>query len=149
MQCEGRNTHPSLKDCPTVQAILALGGLDNRLLVRDYSYCIDWIEDIMCVGYESEDEARVVWDRAKTLCQDFRIHNLVNKLVLPITHYETLMVSFLVGGGGFKDEELTAEWAELYAFEESLRIACSINISKVIFETDCASLVNRVKKRGK
>lgn len=53
------------------------------------------------------------------------------------------------GGGGFKDEQMSTEWAVLYAFKESLRIACSLNISKAIFETDCASLVNRVKNYGK
>ncbi|KAG8483019.1 hypothetical protein CXB51_021874 [Gossypium anomalum] len=30
----------ALKDCPTTQAILALKGLDNRLLVRDYSIAL-------------------------------------------------------------------------------------------------------------
>ncbi|MBA0655909.1 hypothetical protein Goklo_008330 [Gossypium klotzschianum] len=54
----------------------------------------------------------------------------------------------LGGGGGFKDEVMSAEWRELYAFEESLKIACSLNITKAIFETDCASLVNMVKKHG-
>ncbi|MBA0608609.1 hypothetical protein Godav_020806, partial [Gossypium davidsonii] len=39
----------ALKDCPTTRAILALGGLYNRLLIREYSQCIDWIEDIMRV----------------------------------------------------------------------------------------------------
>ncbi|MBA0805055.1 hypothetical protein Gohar_004600, partial [Gossypium harknessii] len=99
----------ALKDCPTTHAILTLGGLDNRLLVWDYSCCIDWIKDIIHVLDKKvisefitrlwncwnnhnnyvfrgkEEEAMVVWDRAKTLCQDFRIHNLVNKLVLPVT----------------------------------------------------------------
>ncbi|MBA0730762.1 hypothetical protein Golax_022781 [Gossypium laxum] len=32
-----------------------------------------------------EEDVRVVWDRAITLCQDFRIHNLVNKPLLPVT----------------------------------------------------------------
>lgn len=32
-----------------------------------------------------DDDARVIWDRAKTLCHDFRIHNLVNMSLLPIT----------------------------------------------------------------
>ncbi|KAK5833686.1 hypothetical protein PVK06_017539 [Gossypium arboreum] len=127
-----------------------------------------------------EEEVRVIWDRAKTLCQDFRIHNLVNKPMLHVSpackNWEKLLHSFakinfdatvsynktgygvtvhdddgfvLEGGGGFKDEVLSAEWAELYAFEESLKIACSLNITKAIFEIDCASLVNKVKNRGK
>ncbi|MBA0856704.1 hypothetical protein Goshw_001876, partial [Gossypium schwendimanii] len=55
----------------------------------------------------------------------------------------------LGGGGGFKDEVLSVDWAELYAFEENLKIACSLNITRTIFETDSAGLVNRVKNRGK
>ncbi|MBA0661885.1 hypothetical protein Goklo_006115 [Gossypium klotzschianum] len=99
----------ALKDRQPARTILTLGGLDGRLLNKDYPYCIDWIEDVMCflekkvvadfittlsdswnnrnnyVFRGKEEEARVIWDRAKTLCQDFRIHNLINKLVLPIT----------------------------------------------------------------
>ncbi|MBA0851777.1 hypothetical protein Goshw_025952, partial [Gossypium schwendimanii] len=44
---------------------------------------------------------------------------------------------------------MSAEWAELFAFKESLKIVFSFNISKVIFGTTYASLVNRVKKCGK
>ncbi|MBA0717611.1 hypothetical protein Golax_005412, partial [Gossypium laxum] len=134
-----------------------------RLLVWDYSCYIDWINDIICV-----------LDK-----KDFRIHNLVNKLVLHVTSicknwekppYGFVKVNFdatvssnkigygvvvwdsdgfvLGGGGGFKDKVMFAEWRELYTFEESLKIACSLNITKAIFETDYASLVNMVKKHG-
>ncbi|KAG8490781.1 hypothetical protein CXB51_013952 [Gossypium anomalum] len=41
---------------------------------------------------------------------------------------------------------VVVEWVELYALKESLKLASSMNISKAIFETDCASLANRVKK---
>ncbi|MBA0649626.1 hypothetical protein Goklo_017171 [Gossypium klotzschianum] len=122
-----------------------------------------------------EEEAQVIWDRAKTLCQDFRIHNLVNKSVLPLTFalkkwekppYGTVKINFdaivfnnktgfgvivhdsdgfiLSRGGGFKYEDMTAEWAKLYALEEGLKIVCSLNITKAIFKIDCAILVNRV-----
>lgn len=50
----------------------------------------------------------------------------------------------LSGGGGFKYEDMIAEWAKLYAFEEGLKIVCSLNITKAIFKIDCAILVNRV-----
>ncbi|MBA0816434.1 hypothetical protein Gohar_001099 [Gossypium harknessii] len=40
---------------------------------------------------------------------------------------------------------MTAEWVEVYAFEESIKIVCSLKITTVVFETDNASLVNRVK----
>ncbi|MBA0683189.1 hypothetical protein Goari_024863, partial [Gossypium aridum] len=118
--------------------------------------------------YGKEEEARVIWDRAKTLCQDFRIHNLINKPVLPLTlalkKWEkppcgTVKINFdatvfnnktgfgvivhdsdgfiLGGGGGFKYEDMTAEWVKLYAFEEGLKIVCSLNITKAIFKIDC------------
>ncbi|KAL1165695.1 hypothetical protein V6Z11_A06G145900 [Gossypium hirsutum] len=50
------------------------------------------------------------------------------------------------GGGGFKEETLSAEWDKSYAFEENLKKARSLNISKVDFETENASFVNREKK---
>ncbi|MBA0809207.1 hypothetical protein Gohar_024879, partial [Gossypium harknessii] len=46
-------------------------------------------------------------------------------------------------------KKILVEWAELVAFEESLKVASAINISKVIFESDCANLVNRVKNCNK
>lgn len=99
----------ALQDSPTTRAILVVKGLDNRLLARDYSCWIDWIKDVMHVLDKrvvtnfiimlwnswnnrnnnvlqgKEDEVRVIWDRAKTFCQDYQIHHLVNKSVLPIT----------------------------------------------------------------
>ncbi|KAK5839966.1 hypothetical protein PVK06_008826 [Gossypium arboreum] len=43
---------------------------------------------------------------------------------------------------------MKADWAKIEAFYESLKMASNLNISKVIFESDCANLVNKVKKRG-
>ncbi|MBA0750711.1 hypothetical protein Gogos_002102 [Gossypium gossypioides] len=147
MRCESKNPHRCSLRLPTTRAILVLRGLNNRLLVRDYSCWIAWIKDVMRVldmkavaniitmlwnswnnrnNYVfrgKEDKARVIWDRAKTLCQDLRDSDGF----------------VLEGGGGFKDELMSTKWAKLYAFEESLRIACSLNISKAIFETDCAN----------
>ncbi|MBA0554030.1 hypothetical protein Golob_013164, partial [Gossypium lobatum] len=55
---------------------------------------------------------------------------------------------FVIGGGyGFKNEEMMGDWAKLYAFEESVKIGRLLNITKVTFQTDCASLANRIKKR--
>ncbi|MBA0716015.1 hypothetical protein Golax_014882 [Gossypium laxum] len=45
----------------------------------------------------------------------------------------------------FKNEEMTTEWAELYAFEEGIKIASFLNSANAILEVDCASLVNRFK----
>ncbi|KAH1063883.1 hypothetical protein J1N35_028870 [Gossypium stocksii] len=81
----------ALKDCSTARAILSVGGLDNKLLIKDYYCCIDWMEDLMRVLDKKatadfvttlwnswnnrnnfifrgkEDDAHVVWERAKTL----------------------------------------------------------------------------------
>ncbi|MFQ6629178.1 hypothetical protein Gotur_008176 [Gossypium turneri] len=69
-----------------------------------------------------EEEAFVVWEKARTLNQDFR------------------------GGEGLKNEMMSAEWAKIYAFEESINMACALNIkTAMVFEIDNASLINRVK----
>ncbi|MFQ6634232.1 hypothetical protein Gotur_010241, partial [Gossypium turneri] len=192
----------TLKDCPIARAVLTFGGLDCRLLNKDYSSCIDWIEDAMRLLdkkamanfittlwnswnnrnnyiFRGKKEASwIMWERAKTLSQDFRIHNMVNKPMLPLTTVLKKWVKplsgfvkinfnatvfndktgfgvivrdsdgFVLGGSyGFKDEKMMADWTELYAFEESLKIVRSLNTANAIFETDCASLVNRIKKR--
>ncbi|XP_016740260.1 uncharacterized protein [Gossypium hirsutum] len=50
------------------------------------------------------------------------------------------------GGEGLKNEMILAELAEIYTFEESIKMVCALNIKTiVVFETDNASLVNRVK----
>ncbi|KAK5838772.1 hypothetical protein PVK06_007510 [Gossypium arboreum] len=121
-----------------------------------------------------------LWERAKTLSHDFRIHNLANKPVIPTTpackkwvkppdgyvtiNFHTSVFNgnvgfgviardsdgFVIGrSGGFKEKIVPAEWAELEAFEESLKVANSFNISKAVFESDCASLVSRINNRGK
>ncbi|KAK5834611.1 hypothetical protein PVK06_010287 [Gossypium arboreum] len=53
------------------------------------------------------------------------------------------------GSGGFKEKTVFAEWEQLEAFEESLKVASTFNISKTVFESDCTSLVNRVNNRDK
>ncbi|MBA0579417.1 hypothetical protein Gorai_021675, partial [Gossypium raimondii] len=127
-----------------------------------------------------EEEAWIVWDRAKILSDDFRIHNTVNKPLLPLDPrvqkwekppigYVKINVDvvetdnkigfgviirdcdgFVIGGGtGFKYELTTSEWAGLYALEEGVLLTHSFNVENVIFETDCASIVNRIRKRNK
>ncbi|MBA0686728.1 hypothetical protein Goari_014316 [Gossypium aridum] len=192
----------TLKDCPIARAVLTFGGLDSRLLNKDYSSCIDWIEDAIrlldkkamanfittlrnswnnrnnYIFRGKKEAAWIMWERAKTLSQDFRIHNMVNKPMLPLTtilkkwekplsgsvkiNFNATVFNdktgfgvivrdsdgFVLGGSyGFKDEKMMADWTELYAFEESLKIVRSLNTANAIFETDCASLVNRIKKR--
>ncbi|MBA0753091.1 hypothetical protein Gogos_020938, partial [Gossypium gossypioides] len=99
----------TLKDCPTARTILSIGGLDNKLLVKEYDCCIDWLEDVMHVLNKKatadfiivlwnswnnrnnfifrgkEDNAQFVWERAKTLSHDFCIYNLMNDPIIPAT----------------------------------------------------------------
>ncbi|MBA0676884.1 hypothetical protein Goari_018331 [Gossypium aridum] len=56
---------------------------------------------------------------------------------------------FVMGGcGGCKDVALTSEWAALVAFEEGVQLARSLNLQNVIFESNNASLINRIKRSG-
>ncbi|MBA0731443.1 hypothetical protein Golax_022830 [Gossypium laxum] len=188
------------KDCPTTRTILSIGGLDNRLLTKEFNCCIDWLEDVMRVLDKRATADFIAtlwnswnnrnnyilwkgrgcvyfWERAKPLSRDFCIYNLVNDRIIPAckklekpprgyakinfdaainnnkTGYGFIIRNedgfAISGGGGFKEETLSAEWDKLYAFEESLDMARSLNISKVVFNTDCASLVNRMKKHGR
>ncbi|MBA0614427.1 hypothetical protein Godav_014726, partial [Gossypium davidsonii] len=105
----GGDRHSALKKCPKALAILVLGGLDGQLLDNDYERCIDWLEDAMRVldkkafedlimilwnGWNGrnnaifrgkDEDAGVIWERAKMLGDDFRIHNLTIKPILPLT----------------------------------------------------------------
>ncbi|MBA0702127.1 hypothetical protein Goari_022871, partial [Gossypium aridum] len=157
----------ALKDCLTARTILSIGGLDNRLLTKAYHCCIDWLDDIMreraktlsydfriynlvndpiilattvCIKWEKPPRgyAKVNFDAA--------INNNKTRYGFIIRDEDGFVIG---GGGGFKEETLSAEWAKLYAFEENLKKAQSLNISKVVFETDNASFVNRVKKHGR
>ncbi|MBA0817793.1 hypothetical protein Gohar_025736, partial [Gossypium harknessii] len=50
----------------------------------------------------------------------------------------------LGGGGGYKEGRLSVEEAECMAFEESIKVACSLNIKDhVLFEIDHVGLVNK------
>ncbi|MBA0609098.1 hypothetical protein Godav_021218 [Gossypium davidsonii] len=60
----------ALKDCPTACTIVALGDLDNGLLVGEYSCCIDWIKDVMRVL-----DMKVVADFITTLWNSWNNHN--------------------------------------------------------------------------
>ncbi|MBA0596557.1 hypothetical protein Gorai_013373 [Gossypium raimondii] len=153
----------AFKDCPNAKSVLTIFALDNRLLVKK----------------GKEDDARVVWERANSLSNDFRIHNLVNEPLIPSapahqqwrkhprdfikvnfdaavspnkTGYGVIMRDedgFVIGGGrSFKEEDLTGEWAEIFTFEESVKLARAMNFSKAVFETDCTSLANKGNRRN-
>ncbi|MBA0766710.1 hypothetical protein Gotri_015728 [Gossypium trilobum] len=193
----------SRRNCTTSQTILSIGGLDNSTISNEYKCYIDWLEDMMRVLDKKamanlmttlwnswnnrnnfifkgkKDEAQVIWDKARTLSQEFRICNLINDPLLStnpvVKRWEKPLKGFvkinfvasicdnrvgygviardeerfvLGGGRGFKEVPISVEEAECYAFEESIKLTCKLNINTdVIFEMDNACLVNKVKNQ--
>ncbi|KAK5843201.1 hypothetical protein PVK06_005647 [Gossypium arboreum] len=145
-------------------AILFIGGFENSLIMKDYHCCIDWLEEVIWVldkratvdltttlsnswnnrnnnnnfiSCGKEEEVHVVWERARTFSQDFRIFNLINDPLLPTNPSVKR---------GFKNEMMSVEWAEIYAFEGNIKMVCTLNIKTVVvFEIGNASFVNIVK----
>ncbi|MBA0596401.1 hypothetical protein Gorai_013222, partial [Gossypium raimondii] len=122
----------ALKDCSTSRATLMIGSLEGNLISKEYDRGINW---------GKEEEAKVIWERARMLSKEFRIHNL--------TSYGVIVRDddgFVLGrGGGFKDVQLSVEEAECYAFDESIKLACRLNIKgDMIFESGSAGLVNKI-----
>ncbi|KAA3453909.1 reverse transcriptase [Gossypium australe] len=93
----------ALKDCPTSRAALSMGGWSDSMFSKDCVHCIDWLEDLMwaldkkamadlmvllwncwnnrnnLIFRGKEDTAAVIWERARTLSDDFRICNLLKE----------------------------------------------------------------------
>ncbi|KAG8478537.1 hypothetical protein CXB51_028294 [Gossypium anomalum] len=99
----------AMKDCPKAREILASGGFNNKLLEGVYTECINWLEDVFrkldkkvavdfltllwnswndrnnMVFKGKMDVAVMIWERAQTLSKDFRIFNLTEPPVIPLT----------------------------------------------------------------
>ncbi|KAA3468127.1 reverse transcriptase [Gossypium australe] len=93
----------AMRDCPKAKAVL-------ELLNENFTYCIDWLEEAMRIldGLAMADfitvlwniwnsrnnrifrgvdkDARVTWERASCLSNDFRIFNLIGTSMLPIVN---------------------------------------------------------------
>ncbi|KAH1083350.1 hypothetical protein J1N35_023111 [Gossypium stocksii] len=54
----------ALKDCPSSKATLMLGGLDSRVISKEYDRCIDWLEDMMRVLDKKAmaDSMTILWN---------------------------------------------------------------------------------------
>ncbi|MBA0729135.1 hypothetical protein Golax_025790, partial [Gossypium laxum] len=90
-----------------------------------------------------EEEERVIWDRALTLSNDFRLHNINNKPIILSTLDDE---GFGVGGsGGYKETAMNSEWAELMVLKR-VRLARKLKFLKVVFESDNASIVNKIRR---
>ncbi|MBA0573770.1 hypothetical protein Golob_001027 [Gossypium lobatum] len=70
-----------MRDYSKARAMLVYGGLNNNLLEGSYCRCVDWIEDVTST-LDKKDEAKVTWERAAALSQDFHIFNLLEKPML-------------------------------------------------------------------
>ncbi|MBA0868348.1 hypothetical protein Goshw_012189, partial [Gossypium schwendimanii] len=74
-----------MKNYPKARAVLVYGGFNNNLIEGSYYRCVDWIEDVARTLDKKAFsdfitvEAKVTWERATTLSQDFRIFNLLEK----------------------------------------------------------------------
>ncbi|KAH1039298.1 hypothetical protein J1N35_041041 [Gossypium stocksii] len=99
----------AIKDCPSARAILSCSRLDDRLISGNFEQCIDWLEasmrlldktaleDFIIFLWNSwnsrnnftfrgkEEGASMIRDRAFTLSNDFRVHNLSHKPIIPFT----------------------------------------------------------------
>ncbi|XP_012435430.1 uncharacterized protein LOC105762058 [Gossypium raimondii] len=97
----------ALKDCPKARAVLTYRGIDNALVDGHYRRCVDCFEDAARsldkkalsnfvtvlwniwnsknnkVFRNTDDEARVIWDRAAMLNKDFCIYNFLEKPLIP------------------------------------------------------------------
>ncbi|MBA0863581.1 hypothetical protein Goshw_023246, partial [Gossypium schwendimanii] len=66
----------ALKDCPTPVP---------------FSHVVAWMNSWNnrnnFIFHGKEEDARIIWERAITLSKDFRIHNMVNKPMLPLSPY--------------------------------------------------------------
>ncbi|MBA0790294.1 hypothetical protein Gohar_014955 [Gossypium harknessii] len=102
----------ALKEYLKACAVLALSGIDRCLLDNEYERCIDWLEeatrlldkkafkDLISILWNvwnnrnnaifrgKDEDARIVWDPAKALGDDFRIHNFTNALIIPMNPSE-------------------------------------------------------------
>lgn len=96
----------AMKDCPMARAVLVYGGFKNKLIDGYYSWCINWIEDVVReldkkaisnfitvlwniwnsrnnrIFWGTEEEAKVTWERAVSLSHDFRIFNLLESTIM-------------------------------------------------------------------
>ncbi|MBA0555951.1 hypothetical protein Golob_026096 [Gossypium lobatum] len=116
----------ALKDCPNARAVLTMGALMGDLLITNFL-----------------DEKPSI-DKVKV---DFDATIINNKFGFDVLTRDD--EGFVVGGTcGFRVENMQAEWVELHAFEESIKVASSMHTANIIFETGCTSLAIRIRNRS-
>lgn len=97
----------AIRNCSKARDVLATGGIDRRVIDSKWDRCIDWLEEVMRLldkrAFESliivlcniwnsrnnfifrgkEEEAGLIWERAKMLGDDFRLHNFTSVPLIP------------------------------------------------------------------
>ncbi|MBA0583776.1 hypothetical protein Gorai_014620 [Gossypium raimondii] len=123
-----KNLIHAFKDCPTTLAIVTCGGLDGPISSVIFTFPKKW---------EKSLRGTVKFNF------DATVSNTKTGYGIIVRDFE----GFIIGGSfGFKKEEMVSDWVKIYTFEEILKLARMLNITKATFEIDCATLTNRIKK---
>ncbi|MBA0597956.1 hypothetical protein Gorai_007737 [Gossypium raimondii] len=157
-----------------------IGGVSRVLMVMPYVLLLSLFRKLKnTVNFKgNEKDPRVIWEIACKLNDNFQIHNLSLRLILPRVprdcKWETPLEGVskvnidvsvkdnktglsiilrdsndfvLCGKASFIDKAANPKLTELDALLVGIRLAQSLNFDKVIFEIDCACIINRLCKQ--
>lgn len=191
MQIGGQVHLHAIRNCPKVKDVLIFGNIDGRMVDVVWERCIDWLEmhHLDKLAFESliipfgtiwnsrnnsifrcmDEAAGTVWDKAKQLLEDFRLHNLYNDPMIPKPSRDvnwnkprggTIKVNvdaawannsdgFVIGGCmKFEDNVVNSKWAELEAVSFGCMWVIDNHASDVILEGDSADIINRFNSKS-
>ncbi|MBA0767255.1 hypothetical protein Gotri_016165 [Gossypium trilobum] len=148
-----------LRSWDMASVVLSFGGLDGRLLESNYETCINWLED----ATRLLDLKIFSLTHAPIHPKPPRTHRWIKPPndSLKINVDATIVVSavgirvitrdcedFVLGGRAvYMDYKMDVDWVEAEALGEGIIWAHNNNVTRAIFETGCAGLVNRFKSR--
>ncbi|MBA0739452.1 hypothetical protein Gogos_012723, partial [Gossypium gossypioides] len=111
LRCSGgdETAFHAIQECTKACVILVLRGPNGSLLKSVHERCIDWLKDAMhlldknvfealitilwnlwnsrnnAIFQGKNEDAKAIWKWVKILGDDFRIHNLTNKEIFPMS----------------------------------------------------------------
>ncbi|MBA0605781.1 hypothetical protein Godav_018319 [Gossypium davidsonii] len=161
-----------MKDYPKAREILVAGGLNNRLLDRNYINCIDWLEDVFRdldnkaatdlltllwnnwnkknnTVFKGKMEAAVKkrWTKPPVGCVKVNVDATILNGCTGVGAVARDHNGFVIGGCyNFQKTAMDISWAEVEAFKVGLQLEKSLNVGRLIVESDSAILVNAVNK---